>query len=107
MIRRVLSRLRAGWSPPADPVRLTLYTRPDCPLCDAMVAAVERARLSRPIEWVRIDIGSDPALEARHGRSIPVLEIEGRAAFKGGLTVPDLERKFERRVRAAGQGGRA
>ena len=36
---------------------------------------------------------------ARHGRSIPVLEIAGRVAFKGKLTSAELERKLERRAR--------
>ena len=75
---------------------MRLYSRSDCPLCDEMRAEIGRARLSGPCTLDVVDIGTDPELEARFGRSIPVLEIAGRVAFKGRLTAPELERKFRR-----------
>lgn len=94
MLRRLFSR-----RPAPGPVRLRLYTRPDCPLCDEMKAELGRARTSRPFELEEVDIRGDAALEARHGLSIPVLEIGGRPAFKGHLTAREFERRFERRLR--------
>ena len=64
-----------------------------------MRVEVGRARVSRPIVWVEVDVESDASLEERFGRSIPVLEIAGRVAFKGRLSAQEFERKFERRVR--------
>lgn len=79
-------------------VELLLYTRPDCGLCEEMKAELKRARTARPFHLREVDISGDPELEAAHGRSIPVLEILGRAAFKGRLTAADFERVFARRL---------
>ena len=42
---------------------------------------------------------ADPQLEERYGRSIPVLHIGGRLAFKGRLEVAELRKKFARLAR--------
>lgn len=81
------------------PARLVLYTKPGCCLCDEMKAQIARAQLSRPIELVEVDIERDAQLLERYGRSIPVLEICGRVAFKGRLDPREFERKFERLAR--------
>ena len=82
-----------------QPLDLVLYTRTRCTLCDLMKAEIERARLSGPWQLKIVDIETDPALEEKYGRSIPVLEIGGRAAFKGRLTAEELERKVARALR--------
>lgn len=89
-IRRLLSAAAAGRRP--EP--LVLYTRAGCHLCDAMKAEIARVRT--PLTLREVDIAADPALEAAYGRSIPVLEIRGRAAFKGRLTAAELERELAR-----------
>jgi glutaredoxin len=92
------------------PVELLLYTKADCPLCDEMKAELARVRASirPPFELVEIDIEPDPALRARHGSSVPVLELGGRALFKGRLDAREFARRYARRVaemRAAGDAG--
>lgn len=85
-----------------EPLALVLYTRAQCTLCDLMKAEIERAaRMGTGGRWdiSVVDIDSDPDLVERFGRSIPVLEIEGRAAFKGRLTAEDLERKVAAALR--------
>jgi len=89
-------------SPPSKrepPLELVLYTRQGCHLCDEMLAEIGRARLAGRVALREIDVDSDPALAERYGRSIPVLEIAGRPAFKGRLTAADLARKVERALR--------
>jgi len=84
------------------PLALVLYTRDRCTLCDEMKAEIERAaRKGNAGRWELsvVDIDADPSLAERYGRSIPVLEIEGRAAFKGRLTAEELERKVARALR--------
>lgn len=49
-----------------------------------------------PYTLREVDIEGDAELEAALGRSIPVLEIGGRTAFKGRLDPAQLVRKFER-----------
>jgi Glutaredoxin-like domain (DUF836) len=85
---------------PPEPLELVLYTRADCPLCDAMKAEIGRVRLGGRAVLRAVDIAGDPALEAAYGRSIPVLVIDGRPAFKGRLTAAALERRLERAERA-------
>jgi glutaredoxin len=58
-------------------VRLTVYSRTWCHLCDDMLAALEpiAARYGVPVDV--IDVDSDPALEALHGERVPVLIADG------------------------------
>jgi thioredoxin-like negative regulator of GroEL len=95
--------LRGGRERAPAPLRVVLYTRAGCHLCDDMKAVVERVRpTSRvPFTLAEIDVDSDPALAERYGLSIPVLEIAGRAAFKGQLAPDELQRKLARRAAEA------
>jgi glutaredoxin len=54
-------------------LRLTVYSRTWCHLCDDLCAALEpiAARYGVPVDV--IDVDSDPALEALHGERVPVL----------------------------------
>jgi len=75
-------------------IRLTLYSRPGCHLCDDMKAIVERvARTSTPVPTIEvIDISSDPELEALYGLEIPVLLVNGKKAAKYRVTEDSLRR---------------
>ena len=83
----------------SEPLELVLYTRAGCHLCDAMKAEFERARLGKTCTLREVDIDADPALVAKYDRSVPVLEIAGRAAFKGRATAEEIARKVERALR--------
>lgn len=85
---------------------LSLYTRDGCHLCDQMKATIASAGLGERIRLTEVDIAADPELEAAYGRSIPVLAIDGRVAFKGRLTVEELLDKLERYAREASAGRR-
>ena len=54
-------------------MRLTLFQRDDCHLCDLALAELAQARAP---EFDSIFIDDDPALEARYGVRIPVLRRE-------------------------------
>jgi hypothetical protein len=84
------------------PLTLVLYTRAGCHLCDEMKAEIARAKLGERCVLREVDVDSDPVLAELHGRSVPVLSIAGRPAFKGRLTVEDLRRKVERALRSSG-----
>ena len=94
----MIARLLARWRRPSAPVELRLYTKRDCPLCDEMKAELARARVRPPYRLVELDIEGDERLLALHSRSIPVLEIAGRPAFKGRMTAREFERRYARRV---------
>ena len=84
---------------------LVLYSRPGCHLCELMKAELARARPSRPYRLTEVNIDLDPALVERFGRSIPVLEIAGRVAFKTKLGAAEFERKLERLAAEAERAG--
>ena len=54
-------------------MRLTLFQRDDCHLCDLALAELAQARTP---EFESVFIDEDPALEARYGVRIPVLRRE-------------------------------
>jgi len=51
-------------------MRLALYQRDDCPLCDQALAVLAQARAP---DFESIWIDGDGALEARYGTRVPVL----------------------------------
>lgn len=98
MLPRVLQRWLSRRRDAPTPVELRLYTKASCPLCETMKTELARARVQPPFRLVEVDIEGDPELCARYGESIPVLEIAGRAAFKGRLTAAEFERRYARRL---------
>jgi glutaredoxin len=79
-------------------VSVTIYSRPDCHLCDDMKAVVARVARSLPLTLEDIDISTDPALEASYGTEIPVLMIGGKKAAKYRVTEDELRRLLLPRI---------
>ena len=71
---------------------VTLYSKPDCPLCDEARAALARVRRRARFELEEVDIGSDPRLEAAYRERIPVVAVDGRDVFDFHVDEPALER---------------
>jgi len=80
-------------------IRLTLYTRAGCHLCETMRDVVTRVAVEEPggIEIEEIDVSTHADLEARFGLEIPVLLIEGRKAAKYRIDEPALRRLIRSR----------
>ncbi len=55
-----------------------LYGRIYCHLCEDMLAALAPLRGEHAFSVEVIEVDSDPALEAKYGELVPVLEAEGR-----------------------------
>ena len=62
--------------------KVTLYGKPGCCLCDDARAEVAAALDGREAELTEIDVSIDPALWRAYGERIPVVEVDGRAAFE-------------------------
>ena len=76
-------------------IRLTMYSRPGCHLCDDMKTVVRRTIDRLPqgtFEIDEIDISTDPELEARYGVEIPVLLVDGRKVAKYRIREDELAR---------------
>lgn len=56
----------------------TVYSRPECGLCDELLHELATVLPARAAASVRVvDIGSDPELERKYGQRIPVLLADG------------------------------
>jgi len=84
-------------------IRLTLYSRPGCHLCEEMRRDVENLLGDLPHEWNVVDVDRDPELARRYGESIPILFVNGHLFAK--IRLPRLSSKL-RLVRAAARSER-
>jgi hypothetical protein len=75
-------------------MKVEIYTKADCYLCDELKAVVLRVRARIPFELSEVDITSDPALYAKYRYDIPVLMVEGRMAFRHRVTDAELESRL-------------
>jgi glutaredoxin len=77
-------------------MRLTIYSKPGCHLCDEMKAVVaETIRGRSGIEIEHVDISGDPALLAGYEAEIPVLLIDGKKAAKFRVSAAELRQKLD------------
>ena len=75
-------------------VRVILYTKPGCHLCDEMKEEILRAGCSELYALDEIDIESNPDLLARYRQEIPVLFIGGVEAFRHRLRAEDFKARL-------------
>lgn len=75
---------------------VVLYTREGCSLCQDAKAAIAQARERVPFAFREVDIDSDPALFAAHRHDIPVVEVDGRRAFKHRVSSDALVERLRR-----------
>ena len=82
-------------------MRLTIYSKPGCHLCDEMKSTVLRVLSTRTAEPTitveEIDISVDPALIDRYGLEIPVLLVDGKKAAKYRVSEEELRRMLDGR----------
>jgi glutaredoxin len=75
-------------------MRLTLYTRPDCHLCNDMKDTVLRVLRQHVFELIEVDISRNHMLERQYGRDIPILFIDGTEADRHRIDEMELLRKL-------------
>ena len=63
-------------------MRVTLYSRPGCGLCDRAREVLEAERVRAGFELIDVDITGDDALERDFGVRIPVVTVDGRERFE-------------------------
>jgi hypothetical protein len=75
-------------------VRMTLYSRPGCHLCEEMrdVALAVAREVGATFE--EMDVDADPALAARYDLEIPVLCVDGVKAFSIRVTSERLRARL-------------
>lgn len=77
-------------------VRVEMFSKAGCCLCDEAKVVLDRARQRIPFELAVVDIAADPALLEQWGTEIPVVFIDGRKAFKYRVDEAELMRKLSR-----------
>jgi glutaredoxin len=77
-------------------IRIEIYSRPGCHLCDEAKEVVERVRRRVPFALSVINIDADPELKKLYGEQIPVVFINGNKAFKYRVDEAELEKKAKR-----------
>jgi glutaredoxin len=73
-------------------VRVTLYSRPGCGLCDRAREILEAERARTGFELVEVDITGDDALELAYGIRIPVVTLDGTERFEFDVDPAELAR---------------
>ena len=61
--------------------RVVVYHAEGCHLCERAIEVVSAVQAELGFELELVDIGGDPALEARFREQLPVVEIDGEPAF--------------------------
>jgi glutaredoxin len=75
-------------------VRIVLYSRPGCGLCDEAREVIEAQRALTPFDLVEVDISGDDAMELEYGIRIPVVEIDGQEVFEISVDPAELARRI-------------
>jgi uncharacterized membrane protein/glutaredoxin len=70
-------------------IRVTLYSKPDCSLCDEARSALASLQREIPHELIVVDVERDPALRNLYGESVPVVQV-GPYTLRAPFTAVDL-----------------
>lgn len=77
-----------------DKIKLQLYTKADCPLCDEAKESLKPFTARFPIRIEEIDITANLGLFTKYKELIPVLELEGKRLFVHRINAKALKRKL-------------
>ena len=93
---------RRLYSAPRPHLRIVLYTRQGCHLCEDAWQLLEAARKRDGFTLDSVDVDGDPALAARFGENVPVVEVNGTVRMWGRINPVLLQRLFrgERKAQA-------
>ncbi len=75
-------------------MKLTLYGKPGCCLCDEAKTAIEEVAGEVEFELEQVDVSLDPVLYRAYGERIPVIDIDGEEAFELGVDAAALRRRL-------------
>ena len=82
-------------------VRVKLYTRPNCHLCDEAKREMAAAACEDLYSLEEIDVDTDPELRRRYGWDVPVVTVNGSPAFKHRLTRAAFRDEIRRALSSA------
>jgi glutaredoxin len=77
-------------------VKLTLYSKPGCHLCEALRALVDELQPTLGFVVEEVDITRDADLFARYRHAIPVLFADGEEVGRGRVSKRDVVARLKR-----------
>ncbi len=78
-------------------VKVTIYTKKDCCLCETAKEVIKKVQADYPImEIYEVDVTSDTDLYQRFQYEIPVVFIENEKAFRYKVSEKLLRKKLNR-----------
>ena len=95
----LLTALVSWWRRPLKHLKLVMYTRQGCHLCESAWRELEQRRKRYGFTLEAVDIDDDPALQRDYGNLVPVVAISGRVRFRGQLNPVLLERLLRAEAR--------
>ena len=75
-------------------VRMTLYSRPGCHLCEEMREVAVAVAREAGVVFEEMDVDADPALAVRYDLEVPVLCLDGVKAFSIRVTAERLRARL-------------
>ena len=79
-------------------IRVTLYTRAGCCLCDEAKQVIESARRRATFDYEEIDIDRHPEFLPLYNEEVPVIAIDGRKAFKFRVPMDEFLKRLAARA---------
>jgi len=79
----------------AQPLEVTLYTRPGCHLCEDAKALLQPLLREFAATFREVNVDEDPELQRRYGSDIPVIFLGVRKAAKHRLDPRQFRRQLE------------
>ena len=73
-------------------IRLTFYSKPNCPLCDDARDMLENLNREFTLAVTEVNILRDPAIYEKYKYLIPVLELETGQVIKARFTESELRK---------------
>ena len=75
---------------------VVLYTRERCSLCETAKAVILAVRRQVPFDFREVDIGWSGDLYEDYKHDIPVIEVDGKRAFKYRVDAEALKERLSR-----------
>jgi glutaredoxin len=77
---------------PLPHLHFVMYTRQGCHMCDDAWQLLEAARQRHGFALAAVDVDRQPALAAKYGEMVPVVEVNGKLRFWGRINRVLVER---------------
>ena len=91
-----LSGLATWWrrcrGVPLYHLQFVFYTRQGCHLCEAAWRQLQAVQHRYQCTLQAVDVDGDPQLAARYGTVVPVVTVNGKLRFRGGINSVLLDR---------------